>query len=312
MPKIALISGADKNYFPLLIEWIDSVRRFKESEGMDICVIDSGMTSEQLATVKPFCKSIVCPEWPADLPERKLKGNEGLKTNVCRPFIREIFPGYDTYMWMDADTWVQEWSSVQMFLDAADKKKDRFVATNGADRNAPKLFRIKWLWRWPRRVTNFYFNNTAKPFGFAAAQKLCAQAVINAGCFALSAQAPHWDRWKKLIVKAANKGKLFTSDQISLGVMIYIDGYKAEMLPSYAHWSCNLAPLWDPQKKAFVEPSTPHMALGVLHMHGIDEERASKKNKRLYETTDGGQIELNIRNPHIDGGDMLTVRMKRK
>ncbi len=312
MPKTALISGADKNYYPLLIEWLHSIRAFKQSEGMDICIIDSGMTPDQLATLKPLCKSIVCPDWPSGLPEKKLKGNEGLKTNVCRPFIREIFPGYDTYMWMDADTWVQDWSAVQMFLNAANKKRNRLIATNGADRNAPKQIRVKWIGRWPRRVTNFYFSNTASTFGFKAAKQLCTQAVINVGCFALSAAAPHWEHWKKLVVKCAREGKLFTSDQISLGVMIYLDGYKAEMLPSYTHWSCNLPPLWDPDKKLFVEPSTPHAPLGILHMHGIDEERASRKTKRRYETTDGQTIEMNIRYPNFDGGEMLTIRLKRK
>ena len=308
MPRIALVTGADSNYFPLLLEWISSVRAFKESEGMDICVIDAGLTSAQLTTLKPHVKSVVKPDWPAGVPAEKTKGIEFLKSCVCRPFIREMFKGYDIYMWMDSDTWVQDWAGVQMFIDAAARKKDRIAITNGADRSYPKPVRVKWLWRWPYRVANFYFSNGKKPFGFSAAKTLCATYVMNAGCFALSAAAPHWDVWQKNVVLAAQKGRLFPAEQLSLGKTVYLDGCKAEYLPSYAHWICEYAPSWDAAKKVFVEPFTPHMTLGVLHLCGVDDQRASHKAKRVFETTDGGRIELNMRYPRLDAGDLATTK----
>ncbi|MFA4994927.1 MAG: glycosyl transferase family 8 [Bdellovibrionales bacterium] len=311
MPQVALISGADSNYFPLLLEWISSVRAFKESEGMDICVIDAGLTPEQIAQLKPFVKSIVKPEWPAGIPASKTKGNDRLKSCVCRPFIREMFKGYDIYMWMDADTWVQDWSGVQMFLDAAARKKDRIAIINGADRSSPKQVRVKWLWRWPYRIANFYFSNAKKAFGFSIAKKLCDRYVMNVGCFALSAAAPHWERWQKNIVTAATKGKLFTAEQLTLGVMVYLEGYKAEFLPSYAHWFCDNPPLWDAQKKMFVEPFTPHETLGILHLCGVDAQRASRNAKLKVETTDGKSIELSLRYPHFAAGDLESEKPKR-
>ncbi|MFA5040471.1 MAG: glycosyl transferase family 8 [Bdellovibrionales bacterium] len=311
MPSIALVSGADSNYFPLLREWISSVRRCKESEGLDICVIDAGLTAEQISALKPEVKSIVSPEWPVGIPASKTKDMDRLKACVCRPFIREIFPGYDTYMWMDADTWVQDWAGAQMFLDAANLKKDRIAITNGADRAYPKSFRVKWLWRWPYRIANFYFSNGKAAYGFSVAKKLCTEYVMNAGCFALSAKAPHWDRWQKNIVAAAAKGKLFTAEQLSLGVTVYLDGCKAEMLPSYTHWICENAPFWDRQKGAFVEPFMPHMTLGVLHLVGVDALRASRKAEGKFQTTDGAFVALPLRYPHFDGGDLTTAKPKR-
>ncbi|MDD3371615.1 MAG: hypothetical protein PHE27_07310 [Alphaproteobacteria bacterium] len=312
MPSVALVSGADRNYFPLLIEWVHSIRRFEESADMDICIIDAGLTSEQVNALKPLVKTIFSPEWPEGIPAKKVRGNDCYKANICRPFIRDLFPGYDVYMWMDADTWVQTWGGVQMHIDAALRHPDRLVGTNGSDRNQPKQFRVKWIWRWPYRVTNFYFSNGRKAFDFATAKKLCAQSVICAGCFALSAKAPHWEVWQKKIVAATVKGKLFTADRLTMGMAVYLDGLKAEMLPAYTHWSCNLPPLWDANACLFVEPSMPHVPLGTMHMHGIDEMRASRKVKQTYDTLDGGKIELSMRYPHYDGGDMVTGKIKRK
>ena len=58
MKKNVIISLADANYFPLLDELIDSIKNFKESNNVAICILDAGLTKEQKAIlVKDFFKS---------------------------------------------------------------------------------------------------------------------------------------------------------------------------------------------------------------------------------------------------------------
>ncbi|MDD3028948.1 MAG: hypothetical protein PHS57_01510 [Alphaproteobacteria bacterium] len=312
MPSVALVSGADQTYFPLLREWIQSVRRFDEAASMDIAILDAGLTAEQRTELAPLVSAIVSPPWPEGLSPKKTKGKDRLKSCVCRPFIRELFPHYDLYMWMDADTWIQNWSGVSMFLQAAASKKDRIVATNGADRSYPKQFRVKWIGRWPYKIANFYFSNGKKAFDFATAKKLCTHYSISAGCFAMAAESPLWNAWQKLVAQAAKKGKLFTAEQLSLGKLIYLDGFKADLLPVHTFWSFGDAlPLWDSNRNLFVEPFSPHTPLGILHLCGVDNQRASHNNKSLIETTDGALIKKSLRYPHLDAGDLSLVRPKR-
>ena len=47
MKKNVIVSLADANYFPLLEELIDSLKRFKQSENVAICILDAGLTEEQ-------------------------------------------------------------------------------------------------------------------------------------------------------------------------------------------------------------------------------------------------------------------------
>ena len=47
MKKNVIVSLADANYFPLLEELIDSIKRFKESDNVAICVLDAGLTEDQ-------------------------------------------------------------------------------------------------------------------------------------------------------------------------------------------------------------------------------------------------------------------------
>ena len=47
MKENVIISLADSNYYDLLDELIDSIKRFKESENTAICILDAGLTEDQ-------------------------------------------------------------------------------------------------------------------------------------------------------------------------------------------------------------------------------------------------------------------------
>ena len=48
MRENTIISLADSNYFNLLNELIDSIKRFEQSKSVDICIMDAGLTDEQI------------------------------------------------------------------------------------------------------------------------------------------------------------------------------------------------------------------------------------------------------------------------
>lgn len=86
-----------------------------------------------------------------------------------------------------------------------------------------------------------------------------------------------------------------------MGILIYLEGYKAEMLPAYAHW-CGHPPAYDDEKKLFVEPYLPHLPLGVIHLTGMDAMRGDRNFKEEFSTPKGKTLQMNIRYPHFDGG----------
>lgn len=304
--RIALVSGTDANYYPLLREWVHSVRRCAESAAMDICVIDGGMTEAQLAELRPLVTTIIAPEWPSPEIARKAAGKLYLKSCVCRPFIPRIFPGYDAYMWMDSDTWVQDWRGVALFLQAVREHPERLAITNGSDRAYSRQVRVKWLWRWPRRVANFYFSNARKPFGFKVAKKMLAVHVLSACCFAMAAEAPHWVRWQARMIEAATRGKVFTAEQLSLGHLVYREGFAVELLPAYALWQCEYKPLWSVARGVFVEPYVPRETIGILHLSGVDAMREDRGLADVFRTDEGGCVEMNLRYPGYDAGRLTT------
>jgi hypothetical protein len=293
------VSGSDHRYFPLLLEWIYSVKSHAKSKDIDICIINAGMTNDQCEKLKPLVNKLIEIEWPCPIPSNKIKGKEYLKACVARPWIPELFPEYDTYFWMDADTWIQNWDAIELFFKGAEK--NAICLTGQVDRAYPRQIRVKWLGKWPWKVRGFYFSNARRAFGFKTAKKLLPYHVLLAGAFCLKKDAPHWEHWQSLVRKAVVNGKVFTAEQTSLGVMCYLDNFKFEILPGWCHWLCEFKPLWDEGNQKFIEPYLPHNEIGILHLSGFDELRLDRSLTTDFKTLTGKEVELNYRYPDFDG-----------
>ncbi len=297
--KIAFISAAGANYYPMLREWIHSVRSHPQSANIDICLMNAGMTPEQVESLRPLVTVIKDVDWPCPIDPRKVAGKEYLKACVARPWIPQNFPGYDVYFWMDADTWVQDWAGVDLFLRGA--AKGRIALTGQVDRAYPRQARVKWLGQWPWKVRSFYFSNARKAFGFETAKTLLPYHVLLAGAFAMRADAPHWKKWQELVTQAVKKGNVFTAEQLSLGIMCYMQGYEFEILPAWTHWLCEFKPMVDERAGLFIEPFLPHNRIGILHLSGWDEMRVNRALTTNFKTLGGGTVERSFRYTAFDG-----------
>ena len=298
--KTAFVSASDKTYYPLLREWIHSIRRFQQSQAMDICIMDVGLTSRQIDALKKIGCHLHRPEWPCEIPTYKIRGRDYLKGCACRPFIPKYFPDYESYIWMDPDTWIQKWDAIEMFLKGA--SQDAITLTAQVDRAYPRQIRMKWLGTLPIKLRGFYYSNAKASYSHKIAKELYAYHVLLCGMFALKGDAPHWQRWQELMIeKLRGKGKIFTADQLTLGKLCYLEGYKKIILPGYMHWLCEFKPLWDPKTGLFVEPSLPHEELGVLHLSGWDDMRRNRSIMTNFQTTDETEISYNYRYPYFNG-----------
>lgn len=303
MNKVIFVSSADSNYFPLLAEWVHSIRRHPESAGMDIGILNAGMNERELDYLRAQGCIVKEAEWPMEFPAWKIKGKDYLKSCICRPFLPDYFPGYETICWMDADTWVQRWDAIPQFLSAAQSGK--MALTAQADRASHRQMRVKWLGLLPIKIKGFYINNAREAFGPKMAKDLYPYTVLLAGMFAMRADAPHWKRWQELLLQGLKKGKIFTAEQLTLGILCHLEKYPIDILPAYMHWLCTYPTHWNEAVQAFTEPYTPHEQIGVLHMSGVDKMREDRNETMEFETRTGGKIQKSFRYPFLDGSKVL-------
>ena len=90
MTKKTIVTLSDSNYFPLLEELIHSIRKFEESENINICVLDAGLTSAQVDKISTSVDEIKKAEWDIEISFHK-KNKEWLKSQVSRAFCQNIF-----------------------------------------------------------------------------------------------------------------------------------------------------------------------------------------------------------------------------
>lgn len=300
--RVTFVTGGDKRYFPMILELIHSIRRFPQSAGIDICVIDAGLTPEQVRHLEDgLVQKVVSPDWPGPLAARqgKLKGQDHLKACVARPFIPQHFPGYDIYIWLDGDVWVQDWSAVEVLITGA--RLDAITICPEVDRAYGKVTKISWIGPMPWRPRSFLYSNGKKAFSGKVARSLYPWPGVNAGVFSMRATVPYWARWQELIVKALRKGKIFTAEQLTLGMMIYLEGAKVEFLPSVYNWICAFNPMWDEKTQSFVEPYLPHNTIGIVHLCAMDDMRRDRSATVDTKTTDGRIVPMSYRYPFFDG-----------
>ena len=110
--------------------------------------------------------------------------------------------------------------------------------------------------------------------------------MINAGVFALEADAPHWRAGPICMGEALQRSTDMT-DQVALNVLVYDQGFGCEPLPSRCNWPIHHAtPAWDAERGLFVEPAMPYDPLGHpahdhLHQAAGDPGRARAGRARM-------------------------------
>ena len=296
MKKNAIISLADANYFELLNELIDSIKRFKESENSAICILDAGLTSEQKQILSSKVDEIKSAEWDIEVPDFKVKGKEWLKSQVSRAFLPKYFPNYEKYLWIDADAWVNSWEAIELYYKGCEKNK-LSIATS-ADRAYGRVLRAEWVFGSFARIKSQNYKH-AKSSGFSEniARQVALKPHLNIGVFALESNAPHWKIWQKNLKIALSSGKIWGSEQIAMNITIYCDLQEVEILPAYCNWTLIEALKFDKKQNTLVEPYLPNHKIGIVHFAGKnnDQIRNNKNFISKVKTVDGDLIEMKLR-----------------
>ena len=296
MKENVIISLAYSNYYELLDELVDSIKRFKESENTAICILDAGLLDEQKKQLSLKVDKIKSADWDIEVSEFKVKGKEWLKSQVSRAFLPKYFPGYKKYLWIDADAWVNSWSAVELFLKGCENNK--LSISTSADRAYGRVLRAEWVFGSFARVKSQNYKH-AKSSGFSEkiAREVALKPHLNIGVFALEANASHWEVWQKNLRAALKSGKIWGSEQIAMNVTIYHDGLNVEILPAYCNWTLIEALKFDKEKNTLVEPYLPNHQIGIVHFAGKnnDQIRNDKNFISKVKATDGSLVEMKLR-----------------
>jgi len=269
-----IVTGADRNFYALLTGLVDSIRDNTDG-GIPIGVLDFGLEAEQRGILERRGLNVVTPGRDFDGREHDTwVGNTQALT--VRPFLPRYFPGYEIYLWIDADVWVQDASAIDLYLSVA--RANRLAITPHIGRS------YKSFKKWPRpRFNTLMFREYRKGWGWRTANELGKYPIANAGVFALKADAPHWELWRRAM--AGRPTRMW--DQTALNYVIHHDKAAVGLLPDWCNWiAIDAPPKMDEVNGMLVEPEPPYRPIGMIHLVG-----PAKSLRFQLETLKGGRME---------------------
>jgi len=266
MKKNVIVSLADSNYFNLLNELIDSIKSFKESSEIAICILDAGLNEEQKKILNEKVDSIKKAEWDIEVPPNKVNGKEWLKSQVSRAFLPKYFPNYEKYLWIDCDAWVQDWNCIELYLNACENGKLGITQTMGPGYRI--MSKVNWIFGKIAIIKSQNFKHAlSSKIPIDQARKLAFAPHINIGVFSLERNSSCWKIWQENLKKTLSSGKIFGSEGLAINISVYIDQVETEFLPLNCNWiASNLLPKFDENKNEFVEPFLPNYKIGIMHL----------------------------------------------
>jgi len=258
--KIIIISGADSAYSRLLSGLLASIENHARIDKIDIGTFDFGLDGVFKMSLKRRGLSVVAPDWDYPLKLFREKPPAYFKAMTTRPNLRRHFPGYDVYLWIDADAWVQDWAAVRLYVDAA--LRSGFSATPEVDRSYSEHYASGPVIRWRYDCYRTCFDT-------AVAERLSPLPIVNCGVFAARVDAPHWDVWSRTLREIFERLKepYFYAEQTALNYIIRNSDFETAFLPSTCNWMCNRAlPLCSEDGAILLEPQPPFNRIGIIHM----------------------------------------------
>jgi hypothetical protein len=181
--SLAIVTAADSGFFGYLFGMLRSVRDKPQGASAALCVLDDGFSESQRDALFIQGASVRRLEWPY---LRSLTTDARICLSKCQS--PEYFPGYDTYMWIDADAWVQSWDAIDAYCAGAEECG----------------FCIAPEWHPSYSLTHFWGIEFAKGW-FGPPAPGTRDIPINAGVFAGRADAPHSKAWRKRIADVVER-----------------------------------------------------------------------------------------------------------
>jgi hypothetical protein len=260
--NFAIVTGADSNYFYFAQGLIRSIRDKKEGKAAPICFLDFGCNEVELAWLTNTDIAVRKATWDFEFPGRDVMP-EYFKAMTARPHLPEYFADYDILVWMDADSWLQDWRGLELYVAGAARKG--FSVTPEVHASyAGCLNRGNALRR-------FIYDKYESAFGRVTAELLECNAVLNTGVCGMHRHSELRQVWIKNLSTGLKHAQHYMVELLSMNLALYQNFERffpahVDLLPPFCNWMCHQSlPILDEETGLLRSPTPPHEVISVIH-----------------------------------------------
>ena len=284
--KIAIVTGADKKYFSFLKNLVLSLKKSQSLNICDLCILTVDEDNRYINEISELINKSKQATFSVNLKYKDKQNWHKLLTE--RPFIREYFPGYKKYIWLDADTEVLDVDAIKN-LDEATEEKDLAITPESCESYVFKnsKFGIKKIFSSYYKISGWSFKNYNRYFGKNLGEKLFFNPLFNNGVFCMRADSKIWDLWKHEYQNALNKAKSsygVKTDQLSLNKIIYEEFNSVSILDTTNNWIISKSEPVFKKNNSFLTPSFPRRKINIFHYTNFSSKENFIYNSNGQET----------------------------
>ena len=284
--KIAIVTGADKKYFSFLKNLVLSLKKSQTLAICDLCILTVDEDNSYITEINELINKIKQATFSFNIKYKDKQNWHKLLTE--RPFIREYFPGYKKYIWLDADTEVLDVDAIKN-LDEGTEEKDLAISPESCESYVFKNsnFGIKKIFSSIYKISGWSFKNYNRYFGKNLGEKLFFNPLFNNGVFCMRADSTIWDLWKQEYQNALNKAETsygVKTDQLSLNKIIYENFKSVSILDTTNNWIISKSEPVFKSDNLFLTPSFPRRKINIFHYTNFSSEDNFKYNLNGKET----------------------------
>ncbi len=280
--RTIVVTGANHQQMALLNMMVDSLRALPGGNALPISCMDLGLSPEDQQQLAVKGVSLCTPTHRFEVPGGPWP--MWMNAYLAQPFMREFLPGWQTYLWIDADIWFQTRRGIDAALAGA-REHGLAIAHERS-----RCYRLQpWLSAW-------MLKHFIRGFGVIEGSWLMTRPHLNSGFYAMNADAPHWEPWiehyQAAMLRAGGPSPYgqFALNRVVYGPLGGRRGLQTALLAPWANWICDRGPpMWHDTEDAFCEPHAPYTPIPTLHLAGPGNHTAY-----MIGSTGGGVFEARI------------------
>jgi len=258
-PRVLIVTASDSRFIGFLRGMLASAAPFLARPGVELACFDIGLEPADRAWLTELGARIAVPH--AHFGIDAAAHRPALLSFLARPFLPAYFPGYDVYVWVDSDVWLQDVGVL-----------DDYVA-GARERGMAITHETEQSYRFQPRLLGWTAKHFLLGYGAGRGAWLLSRPHLNAGFFAVHADAPHWQAWAHRYQRAIDRtGRLVPHDQFALNDALHARGadrLDACILDPVHNWICDRGiPMWNDEAGCFCVPRAPYQPIRALHLAG--------------------------------------------
>jgi hypothetical protein len=268
--RVIVVTGCDHHHVDLAVDLLDSVA---EAGLADMHVGFVHIGDDAVPDVISKRVHLVATVPTGGLSVRPAEGFLVARLGI-KATLPQLFPGYDIYIWLDADVWVQR---AQGLSDIATAAVLADIAVH------PQLDPNYIGCLYPDDYT---VDTYRRIYGRAATERLARRPMVNCGVFGACAASPLWALWRRELSDVAadmtDRPDRFFSDQIPLHRLIHTERLSVMPLRAVNNWLVlHGLPGFDPSTGLLTAPSPPHEPINLVHLVGSSKTRQAELGGRM-------------------------------